>query len=114
MNISTYIQFIAKNEKVWAGMPSRQRQILQIVYKQDLKIQLQVQDLLSLKEIGSQATIHSDISKLVADKYLKLTPSKIDARVKFVTLASKGSTLFSKLEKLTQVSAKATRAKELG
>ena len=105
MNISAYTQFIAKNEKIWIGIPFRHRQILQMIYKQDSEAKLQVKDLLALKEIGSQATIHSVISKLVADKYLKLTPSKTDARVKFVTFAPKGTAIFSKLEKLAKESA---------
>lgn len=99
------MQFILKNEEIWAGIPSRQRQILQMIYKRGLEIKLQIKDLLVLKEIGSQATIHSAISKLVDDKYLKLTPSKTDGRVKYVTLEIKSTALFSKLEKVTQESA---------
>lgn len=105
MNISAYTQFIIKNDKIWIGISSRERQILQFIYKHDSKTNLQVKDLLVLKEFGSQATIHAAISKLVTDKYLKFTSSKMDARVKFVTFAPKGTSLFSKLEKLIQESA---------
>ena len=52
----------------------------------DKKQTLNVKDLLSLKEIASQATIHGRLKQLVAKKLIVLNEDKVDGRVKEVML----------------------------
>jgi DNA-binding MarR family transcriptional regulator len=48
-----------------------------------------VGDLISLSELGSQATLHGRIKNLVVMGYVKLNEDKADGRKKFVTPAAK-------------------------
>ena len=61
--------------------------LLNFIAKADDKKQtLNVKDLLSLKEIASQATIHGRLKQLVAKKLIVLNEHKVDGRVKEVML----------------------------
>jgi hypothetical protein len=61
--------------------------LLNFIAKADDKKQtLNVKDLLSLKEIASQATIHGRLKQLVAKKLIVLNEDKVDGRVKEVML----------------------------
>jgi DNA-binding MarR family transcriptional regulator len=51
--------------------------------------ELLVGDLISLRELGSQATLHGRIKNLVVMGYIKLNEDKVDGRRKFVTLTAK-------------------------
>lgn len=48
-----------------------------------------VGDLISLDELGSQATLHGRIKNLVAMGYVRLSEDKADGRKKFVTPTAK-------------------------
>lgn len=61
--------------------------LLNFIAKADDKKQtLNVKDLLLLKEIASQATIHGRLKQLVARKLIVLNEDKVDGRVKEVML----------------------------
>lgn len=61
--------------------------LLNFIAKADDKKQtLNVKDLLLLKEIASQATIHGRLKQLVAKKLIVLNEDKVDGRVKEVML----------------------------
>jgi DNA topoisomerase IA len=51
--------------------------------------ELLVGDLISLAELGSQATLHGRIKNLVVMGYIKLNEDKSDGRKKFVTPTAK-------------------------
>jgi len=51
--------------------------------------ELLVGDLISLSELGSQATLHGRIKNLVAMGYVKLNEDKTDGRKKFVMPTTK-------------------------
>lgn len=59
--------------------------------------QLLVGDLISLSQLGSQATLHGRIKNLAAIGLIKLTEDKLDGRKKFVTLTTKAVHHFERL-----------------
>lgn len=58
---------------------------------------LQVKDLLALREIASQATLHGSLKKLVENKLLTTKADKVDGRVKHVHLTKLGDKYFNDL-----------------
>ena len=58
---------------------------------------LQVKDLLALREVASQATLHGSIKKLVNKKLITKRESQEDARVKFIKLTKSGHKYFEDL-----------------
>jgi DNA-binding MarR family transcriptional regulator len=60
---------------------------------------LHVTDLLSLKEIASQATIHGRLKYLVKAKLISLRSNKVDGRIKEVALTKLAHKRFETLSK---------------
>jgi DNA-binding MarR family transcriptional regulator len=100
MPFKSYRCFISGKEKIWHGLPNRERQILEVVLMHRANTLLRVSDLLKLRKLGSQATLHTALMKLKTTHYLNLTTDTEDGRVKFVSLAPKGTALFKNLELL--------------
>lgn len=67
---------------------------------------LQVKDLLALKEIASQATLHGATKKLIAKKLLTTKADKADGRVKHVHLTKLGDKYFNDLSNALAIAAK--------
>ena len=65
-----------------------------------------VGDILILKQIGSQATLHKRLHALIADGYLKLKPAD-DGRVKQIELTKKAHKYFSNLSQALEKAARA-------
>lgn len=63
---------------------------------------LNVKDLLGLKEIASQATIHGRLKRLVEKKLISLKGNQVDARVKEVMLTKLSTKRFELLNKAIQ------------
>jgi DNA-binding MarR family transcriptional regulator len=59
-----------------------------------------VSDVLNLRELGSQATLHAALMRLKTSHFLALTTDTKDHRVKFVSLAPRAITLFKNLDSL--------------
>lgn len=60
-------------------------QLLELIMQQQAQNQtLLVGDLISLSDLGSQATLHGRLKSLVVQKYVRLIPDKEDARKKSV------------------------------
>lgn len=67
---------------------------------------LVVGDLISLKEIASQATLHGAVKRLAVNGYLKLQASKTDGRIKNVVLGKKGIARQAELSKALEAASK--------
>ena len=65
-----------------------------------------VGDILILKQIGSQATLHKRLHALIADGYLKLKPAD-DGRVKQIELTKKAHKYFANLSQALEKAARA-------
>ena len=100
MAYNSYSCFISGKEKIWRGLPNREQQILESVLIHNPNVRQRVSDVLKLRKLGSQATLHAALMKLKSSHLLMLTTSTRDSRVKFVSLAPRGVALFKSLETL--------------
>jgi len=102
MKLRPYLNFIEKSAAVWGDLPHRNRLLLQAVLKNNSPGVLRVTDLIQMSEIGSQATVHAALTKLVKANLIKLTNLKIDNRSKEVSLTPKALAIFAKLDNLVK------------
>ncbi len=100
MPSTSYSCFISGKQKIWAGLPNREQHILEAVLKHPSNHHQKVQDLLQLKELGSQATVHAALTRLKKLNLLILTTDEGDGRIKLVSLAPKAMRIFRSLGKL--------------
>lgn len=96
----SYLTFLKASDKLWFGITAKQREVLLAVIRRGLSNPYRVQDVIGMRSIASQATLHKELSQLVSQGYLVLKPSLSDGRVKFVFLTRKGSALEAQLNKL--------------
>lgn len=97
---TSYSCFISGKQKIWAGLPNREQHILEAVLKHPPNHRPKVQDLLQLKELGSQATVHAALTRLKKLNLLILTTDASDGRIKLVSLTPKAMMIFRNLSKL--------------
>ena len=69
---------------------------------------LLVGDLISMSELGSQATLHGRIKNLVVMGYVKLNEDKVDGRKKFVTPTAKALKYYEHLSACLEKAMKTT------
>jgi len=98
-----YYRFIIESEKIWKGLPERERRILIEIYGQDSEDPMRVMDIILRANLGSQATIHASLTRLQESGHLKLTSYKENGRTKFIALSPKSISLFNRLDKLLLV-----------
>lgn len=110
MNSSSYIKFLQLTESIHAkhGLDNHEKQLVDFVGLAVIKgdTDLVVGDLISLKEIASQATLHGVVSRLAKNGYLKLETSKTDGRIKNVVLGKKGIARQAELSKALEAATK--------
>jgi DNA-binding MarR family transcriptional regulator len=97
MHTIPYAHFAVAKEKLWKGMPLRERQIIKMILVHDPENPLKVTDLINLPALGSPATIHKSLNNLIDSGYLKYFTTSNSSRAKFITLSKKSTTLFKKL-----------------
>ena len=102
-----YVHFINHSEKVWDGLPYRERQILCAVLQHDAQTKQNITVLIQRSEFGSQATLHAAVQRLIRADLLTTTSPITNTRAKYVSLTTKSNNLFKKLEKVLEKSAKA-------
>ena len=100
MSCHSYLTFLEASNKLWAGISANLREVLIAVIKRDSSNPYRVQDIIGMRSIASQATLHKALTEVVSKGYLVFKPSLSDSRVKFVFLTKKGSALEAKLNKL--------------
>ena len=108
MPYKSYACFISEKEKLWKGLPNREQNILESVLMHGFDTKQRDTDLLKLKDIGSQATLHAALMRLKKAHFLILTTDTRDGRVKFVSLAPKTLAIFKSLAALMYVCTKPT------
>ena len=96
----SYLTFLETSNKLWAGLTANQRQVLEAVIKRDSANHYRVQDIIGMRSIASQATLHTALTELVTQDYLALEATPSDGRVKFVVLTKKANLLISRINKL--------------
>jgi hypothetical protein len=100
MKLSPYHRFAIEKEKLWKGLPERERRILVEILGQDIRTPMRVMDIILCANLGSQATIHAALTNLQRAGYLRYTSYKADGRSKFITLSPMSVSLFKRLDKL--------------
>jgi len=95
MHTTPYTHFAVAKEKLWKGMPFRERQIIKMILVHDPENPLKVTDIINLQALGSPATIHKSLNNLIDSGYLKYFTTSNSRRAKFITLRKK-TLLFSK------------------
>ena len=101
-NSSKYLRFIELlseiNKKY--DLTSREISLLNFVFIGSSNNQrLRVKDLLCLSQIGSQATIHSALQRLIQKNLLRAVSSKDDGRNKFIEITSLAQSRYSQIER---------------
>ena len=104
MASQSYLTFLKASNKLWAGITANQREILQAVIKRGSSNPYRVQDIIDMRSIASQATLHKCLGELIASGYITLNTDPSDGRVKYVTLSKKGNLLVNRLSKLASQS----------
>ena len=99
MSINSYLDFLSVSSKLWAGISSHGRSILEMLFERGANT-CRVQDLITMSHIASQATLHKELKELVAKGYVSLKISPSDGRVKLVTLTKKSNQLLDHLSKV--------------
>lgn len=104
MQKTPYLKFLASSQKIYAQLSEHEMQILHQIFLRGPKEPYRVQDILEMKTIASQATLHKNLKNLVGLDYLALKQSKGDGRTKFVVTTKKSDKLLEKLDALLRVS----------
>jgi DNA-binding MarR family transcriptional regulator len=96
-----YLKFLADQaeDKARIGLSANQVALLEYVFRETATGRvLRVQDLITLSEIASQATLHGALKGLIAKGLILAKADKTDGRVKEVVLAAQGKKYFERLE----------------
>ena len=80
-------------------MDDREKRLLDFVAASSAEGNLQVKDLLCLSNIGSQATVHGAIKRLVKKGFISLVEDAEDKRGKRLKLTKKSLARYAALEK---------------
>lgn len=99
---SKYLRFIELFSEINKKyeLSSREIALLNFVYLSGSNNQrIRVKDLLGLSHIGSQATIHGSIKRLIKKNLLKAITSKDDQRNKFIELTDLAQSRYSQIER---------------
>jgi DNA-binding MarR family transcriptional regulator len=99
MTNSSYLNFLESSKRIWLGISSNGKAILEMVMR-SMDKPLRVQDIISNSAIASQATLHKELGLLIKEGYVVLKTSKHDRRIKYVTLTNRGNKLFDQLNNL--------------
>ncbi|QWD96231.1 MarR family winged helix-turn-helix transcriptional regulator [Polynucleobacter sp. MG-6-Vaara-E2] len=95
-----FINFLDSIDRINPGkkLDSTEEQLLnQVTLAATQGKELLVGDLISLSELGSQATLHGRIKNLVGMGYVKLNEDKADGRKKFVKPTAKALKHYERL-----------------
>lgn len=97
MHTTPYAYFSVTKEKLWKGMPFRERQIVKMILVHGPENPLKVSDLISIPTLGSPATVHSALKSLIESGYLKYFTTPNSSRSKFIALTKKSTALIKKI-----------------
>jgi DNA-binding MarR family transcriptional regulator len=103
--MSSYLKFLTATNKISSDFSDNEKQVLKGILQRDTSTPCRVQDVLEMRSVASQATLHKTLSQLVKRGYLSLKQSKEDGRVKYVAATKKTERLLDKLSTLLERSA---------
>lgn len=89
MGQNSYLKFVASTARISAQFSDHEKQVLKAIFVRGTDNPFQVRDILEMKSIASQATLHKTLSDLVKGGYLTLKTSNDDGRVKYVVMTQK-------------------------
>jgi DNA-binding MarR family transcriptional regulator len=104
MEKNCYLKFLVATEKISAQFSEHEKRVLKEIFTRGSDAPFHVQEILDMKAIASQATLHKTIATLVKDGYLTLKPSKEDGRVKYILITKKANKLLEKINHLLTTS----------
>jgi len=100
MQKNSYLNFLTATEKISAQFSDHEKQVLKVIFMRGSGDPFHVQDIITMKTIASQATLHKTLTDLVKSGYLTLKTSKEDGRVKYVVMTKKASKLLEQINRL--------------
>lgn len=98
MRQNSYLKFLTSTAKISAQFSDHEKQVLKAIFVRGTHNPFQVGDILEMKDIASQATLHKTLSDLVKAGYLTLKPSANDGRIKYVVMTQKIIKFLKELE----------------
>jgi len=104
MLTNSYLKFLVASHKLLSEFSGDEKLVLEEVFKRGSEHPYRVQEIISMRSIASQATIHKVLSHLITRGFLNLKTSKEDGRVKFVLLSKKSEKIVEQLNALLQKS----------
>lgn len=102
---SAYLKFLLLKDKLIQSLnislDALSEDVLEYIFKNTInnKNEIVVGDVLALKHLGSPATLHKRLHRLVVDKYLELNSTQ-DGRKKKVFLTKRGYQYFTNLNQV--------------
>ena len=100
MHQTPHTLFSIAKEKLWKGMPFRERRVLMAVVAHGPDSLFKVTDLINFSALGSPATVHKALNNLIESGHLKHSITADFGRSKFITLSKSSNALFIKLDAL--------------
>lgn len=97
---NSYLKFLSATEKISSQFSDHEKQVLKEIFMRGSDDPFRVQEIIDMRTIASQATLHKTLTTLVKDGYLTLKPSKEDGRVKYIMMTKKASKLLEQINHL--------------
>jgi len=105
MAINSYLKFLEATSKLEINIPPNSKRVLKVILKRGDGEPCRVQDIISMQEIASQATLHKALKELISDGYLMLKADPHDGRARHIQVTKKTNDLVQKVSKLLEKSA---------
>ena len=102
MSPRPYAHLLAESDKIWGAIPDRDRKVLMAVQQHYALTPspLKATTLFNQSTLGSPVPIYESIKRLTKGGYLRLSPDRMDQRVKHLSIATKGLKLLDRLDAL--------------
>lgn len=97
-----YIELVRTNKLILDAT----NQLILEVFLLNRNERITVSDLLAMRDIASQATIHKKLTQLINTNYLEINADDKDGRVKYISLGKEGIKHFAELSKLILLATK--------
>lgn len=103
MRNDAYIRFLKAAEGLSDQLPDHEQQMLNEIMKRGSCL-FRVQEIIEMRSIASQATLHKALVNLVHKGYVSLEQSKEDGRIKYIKPTKKTDQLLNQLNTLLKQS----------
>jgi DNA-binding MarR family transcriptional regulator len=103
MRNDAYIRFLKATEGLSDQLSDHEQQMLNEIMKRGDRL-FRVQEIIEMRAIASQATLHKVLLNLVHKGYVSLEQSKEDGRIKYIKATKKTDQLLNRLNTLLKQS----------